>query len=250
MRGWGRSCCFNTQPPEGGCRRPAPCRRPARSRFNTQPPEGGCVVFVPSLFRKSDVSTHSRPKAAASISAAMAAIWICFNTQPPEGGCHGPCPYPAKQPCFNTQPPEGGCRDHATDPRPGPVSTHSRPKAAAPFRPPARNVCSCFNTQPPESGCYRRPCFSICDGVFQHTAARRRLPQTVRRLSYQCMFQHTAARRRLHPIIKTNARMRKFQHTAARRRLPKKSARNKAKTGFQHTAARRRLPRTDSMPPS
>ena len=77
--------CFNTQPPEGGClthnidssmealfqhtaaRRRLPdvqiifCNRP---RFNTQPPEGGCLRINGGT-NGIDVSTHSRPKAAA-----------------------------------------------------------------------------------------------------------------------------------------------------------------------------------------
>ena len=81
-------------------------------------------------------------------------------------------------PCFNTQPPEGGCQltakrlslwrgfQHTAARRrlhgtvqlsdvAGPVSTHSRPKAAAMA---ALNVAATilsFNTQPPEGGCAR-----------------------------------------------------------------------------------------------
>ena len=76
---------FNTQPPEGGCvhvRRlgypedafqHTAARRRLRSAwasfsrrwgFNTQPPEGGCGRAVTIDFG-CDVSTHSRPKAAA-----------------------------------------------------------------------------------------------------------------------------------------------------------------------------------------
>ena len=54
-----------------------------------------------------------------------------------------------------------------------------------------------FNTQPPEGGwlnlniCLRRP-FG-----FQHTAARRRLANSLALSKSGKMFQHTAARRRL-----------------------------------------------------
>ena len=73
------------------------------------------------------------------------------------------------------------------------VSTHSRPKAAAPrlFMPP----------KPPM--------------LFQHTAARRRL-QTANQTA---KFQHTAARRRLPDMPVFATTMQAFQHTAARRRL-------------------------------
>ena len=128
-----------------------PMRRTAR--FNTQPPEGGCLIaliavvgglwFQHTAARRRlrvsgclnpadfDVSTHSRPKAAAFRLTYMTAScgWFqhtaarrrlrrfilsackpCgFNTQPPEGGCvraHVRLVWAGR---FNTQPPEGGC---------------------------------------------------------------------------------------------------------------------------------------------
>ena len=125
-----QSSGFNTQPPEGGCRQ---VRHPRSTRrcFNTQPPEGGCrfplISFRPFckfqhtaarrrlrfrllshlLFRV--VSTHSRPKAAASSLTRPFISRLGFNTQPPEGGC-------AVAETYNTL---------------VKVSTHSRPKAAA-----------------------------------------------------------------------------------------------------------------------
>ena len=82
----GRQYCFNTQPPEGGCER-INRQQQARESFNTQPPEGGCLHSSPNssislMFQHtaarrrllsvdkwdedwSEVSTHSRPKAAA-----------------------------------------------------------------------------------------------------------------------------------------------------------------------------------------
>ena len=79
-----------------------------------------------------------------------------FNTQPPEGGCELSQYSPQKRSSFNTQPPEGGCIkirlsdsqlakfQHTAARRRLPlysldeestttVSTHSRPKAAAPY---------------------------------------------------------------------------------------------------------------------
>ena len=55
--------CFNTQPPEGGCK-PVVANQNAYDGFNTQPPEGGCQDYGLS-----------------------AQLVISFNTQPPEGGC-------------------------------------------------------------------------------------------------------------------------------------------------------------------
>ena len=55
------------------------------------------------------VSTHSRPKAAASAKPANMSSSLGFNTQPPEGGCLPDRPCPRSLWGFNTQPPEGGC---------------------------------------------------------------------------------------------------------------------------------------------
>ena len=62
-RAWRARQCFNSQPPEGGCGQRYD-QRPFRYRFNSQPPEGGCAeAFKAAL--ANEVSTHSRPKAAA-----------------------------------------------------------------------------------------------------------------------------------------------------------------------------------------
>ena len=58
------------------------------------------------------VSTHSRPKAAASACPAAQSEEKCFNTQPPEGGCVSVVSF--SEALIS-------------------VSTHSRPKAAAPY---------------------------------------------------------------------------------------------------------------------
>ena len=82
---------------------------PFKLSFNTQPPEGGCLYLVllwlylslfqhtaarrrlraSTVFAKTrlGVSTHSRPKAAASASGPSSWSAFGFNTQPPEGGC-------------------------------------------------------------------------------------------------------------------------------------------------------------------
>ena len=125
-----KPCCFNTQPPEGGCARPhgtMPAwtefqHTAARRRLLIRCSGGFCLgafqhtaarrrlpdVMV-YLCEKSQVSTHSRPKAAAT-----ATVFSSFNPS-----------------CFNTQPPEGGCQNSRNQRRAMQVSTHSRPKAAA-----------------------------------------------------------------------------------------------------------------------
>ena len=54
---------FNTQPPEGGWKRPQQ-KNQAKKGFNTQPPEGGWLLLGLGVTLVSYVSTHSRPKAA------------------------------------------------------------------------------------------------------------------------------------------------------------------------------------------
>ena len=99
---------FNTQPPEGGCPTKLP-RHYYAKRFNTQPPEGGCLPYPVMVLVEVGVSTHSRPKAAASSCVSSASRRASFNTQPPEGGCWTNCPITNAVERFNTQPPEGGC---------------------------------------------------------------------------------------------------------------------------------------------
>ena len=122
------------------------------------------------------VSTHSRPKAAAGKHPCAKRKRGCFNTQPPEGGCDQSQPVWPHEHRFNTQPPEGGCKGSAYRNGVRPVSTHSRPKAAAPADPGTLRRDTCFNTQPPEGGCVRVSGRVVCNHWFQHTAARRRLP--------------------------------------------------------------------------
>ena len=240
---------FNTQPPEGGCpkvlnvasrakfqhtaarrrlRRSMPPNTPCAC-FNTQPPEGGCRVGVVGVLGWV-VSTHSRPKAAASCRASDYRNTPCFNTQPPEGGCGWPL----------------SCTGSVT------VSTHSRPKAAelrflnksgsrlfqhtaARRRLQSRHgqyrVVGGFNTQPPEGGClqsqnslpfaqvstHSRPKAAekftppkLADLLFQHTAARRRLVLHYDSVLARTLFQHTAARRRLTAAFRCRAAGRSF----------------------------------------
>ena len=96
---------FNTQPPEGGWRRPRFAWQ--KIGFNTQPPEGGwsgsfdkvlplavsthsrpkaAGKKIEELTGIRRVSTHSRPKAAGSPARMAVSIANSFNTQPPEGG--------------------------------------------------------------------------------------------------------------------------------------------------------------------
>ena len=170
----------------------------ARESFNTQPPEGGCLT-LPTLQRIYNAFQHTAARRRLPRPQERVSIYACFNTQPPEGGCTGKTPKQRSKRCFNTQPPEGGCptlrlmgqglvrfqhtaarrrlpANGGTDYAIKMVSTHSRPKAAA--RRPNRIAFKHdrFNTQPPEGGCMSFFVVIVFYLVFQHTAARRRLP--------------------------------------------------------------------------
>ena len=141
--------------------------------FNTQPPEGGWVAKG-WLQKMREVSTHSRPKAAGFAhvfcnrikqfqhTAARRRLQcqtatfenvqaVSTHSRPKAAGLAAETPRPPI--CsFNTQPPEGGCKSVEDLARVYEVSTHSRPKAADHAH---QWFCNHF--------------------LFQHTAARRRL---------------------------------------------------------------------------
>ena len=120
--------------------------------FNTQPPEGGWMPRCPTKIVNM-VSTHSRPKAAGSISHISYQIQSCFNTQPPEGGWTFNTVNTFFSLSFNTQPPEGGWPCHRCWQTQGGRFQHTAARR--------RLGHSWLNNTPPRQ--------------FQHTAARRRL---------------------------------------------------------------------------
>ena len=138
--------------------------RPKAAAFNTS-----------NSLAISTVSTHSRPKAAAIFwLVILATSLVSTHSRPKAAALFGVVLLICAQ-----------------------VSTHSRPKAAAALGAHTSKRDRCFNTQPPEGGC-NESCIPFCFmPAFQHTAARRRLPAAVG-LDYNAdLFQHTAARRRL-----------------------------------------------------
>ena len=166
-----------------------------------------------------------------------------FNTQPPEGGWDLGQQTMARCSCFNTQPPEGGWhydlhfRAVYDD-----VSTHSRPKAAG-------VIASTFPPEEPVSTHSRPKAAGMVlgfgnawRGLFQHTAARRRLGRNrdsgIRPIGFNTQPPEggwSRARRRgcFWLSVSTHSRpkaagvgIKVFRHTDV---------------GFQHTAARRRL---------
>ena len=145
----------------------------------------------------------------------------------------------------------------------GEVSTHSRPKAAAPGRERKNpDLLVSTHSRPKAAASYQISRQSI-ERLFQHTAARRRLPTTERQTARTTSFQHTAARRRLRhtptggpPICCFNTqppeggckdgRAWELQDAVSTHSRPKAAALGRSATSrtprFQHTAARRRLP--------
>ena len=143
------------------------------------------------------VSTHSRPKAAATTATGRRVSFGSFNTQPPEGGCF------LISRLF----------------RPALVSTHSRPKAAestpALFMTqmylfqhtaarrrlsPLINTAAArhgFNTQPPEGGCIISSALTALILSFNTQPPEGGWSLICSDLSRPSLFQHTAARRRL-----------------------------------------------------
>ena len=165
--------------------------------FNTQPPEGGWRV-VELTAENTDVSTHSRPKAAGCVqrvcrdfiavfqhtAARRRLAYEFLHTLSAPKFQHTAARRRLDQTVallqfqsrrFNTQPPEGGWAIACSPIRAFVVSTHSRPKAAG--------------TVTPTS--------AVPSEKFQHTAARRRLEAVIAGKIIQKAFQHTAARRRL-----------------------------------------------------
>ena len=124
--------------------------------FNTQPPEGGCGQKPPDYIAAIAVSTHSRPKAAASNVLAVANTQLKFQHTAAR----------RRLPRI---------RGHLSPAIAG-VSTHSRPKAAAAGRMTMHQPARGFQ----HTAARRRlpGALGILDlafSLFQHTAARRRL---------------------------------------------------------------------------
>ena len=113
------------------------------------------------------VSTHSRPKAAAT-SFPVTQIFepFCFNTQPPEGGCTIGTSKRVHSNSFNTQPPEGGCcQRNSTAPSALPFQ-HTAARRRLHSDRAGKFIHLSFNTQPPEGGCLKRLLQSLLDLSF------------------------------------------------------------------------------------
>ena len=171
--GW-RRCCFNSQPPEGGCFKESQRQR-VRWCFNSQPPEGGCWVYreivgESEMFQLTAARrrlprpgelrycatvfqlTAARRRLPTRARRFFRSSTVSTHSRPKAAAPIHTHSYYGNN-SFNSQPPEGGCVNiKAAMPR-FRVSTHSRPKAAASA---FCRWCRCqagFNSQPPEGGC-------------------------------------------------------------------------------------------------
>ena len=126
-------CCFNTQPPEGGCKAKVSYNTARRWFQHTAtrrwlPLVGSVRDFM------SFVSTHSHPKVAALYPIRPWWTYLSFNTQPPEGGCDKLCHYNDKGISVSTHShPKVAADVERLAMQSMWVSTHSHPKVAAPY---------------------------------------------------------------------------------------------------------------------
>ena len=121
------------------------------------------------------VSTHSRPKAAASACNLILYNIICFNTQPPEGGClYPPVSYNINGVSTHSRP-KAAAVMVTQDNNYNLVSTHSRPKAAAVSYLNHINLFQVSTHSRPKAAANIHKQCAPCNDWFQHTAARRRL---------------------------------------------------------------------------
>ena len=123
---------------------------PRLKSFNTQPPEGGWFDVLLGITNL-QVSTHSRPKAAARRQA-WRTVSLRFQHTAARRRLYCACRPHTLFGCFNTQPPEGGC-------------SFCR----------LLNRFVVFQHTAARRRLLRKPCKSGLSGWFQHTAARRRL---------------------------------------------------------------------------
>ena len=193
-------------------------------------------------------------------------FYRCFNTQPPEGGCDNFFYFKGAEDGVSTHSRPKAAANHLDGLNSSiTVSTHSRPKAAAGFIRFSPTRLPGFNTQPPEGGCLQITYFLMMYPTFQHTAARRRLPQDLTALYDKLAgFNTQPPEGGCYSLETYIANRHQFQHTAARRRLRcthsdlcitnlcfntqppeggccKRLRYNQINRQFQHTAARRRL---------
>ena len=144
-------CCFNTQPPEGGCNNQSFASRILLVSTHSRPKAAawGIVKILPKslvsthsrpkaaawgivkILPKSLVSTHSRPKAAAEHNSTLRGIFIMFQHTAARRRLHNPLAVLSHFKWFQ----------------------HTAARRRLLFLVNRLNFIHCFNTQPPEGGC-------------------------------------------------------------------------------------------------
>ena len=144
--------------------------------FNTQPPEGGCRRSTAGSSGARRVSTHSRPKAAAVVCRGVVSRVIRFQHTAARRRlqARGLAAVEAVEVSTHSRPKAAACRKTK---KKGEMvgfqhtAARRRLQSFGSSHPPP----GCFNTQPPEGGCRSKSRFPAASPPFQHTAARRRL---------------------------------------------------------------------------
>ena len=122
----------------------------------------------------SNVSTHSRPKAAGSETLDFnPPEEVSTHSRPKAAGRRKSLRHISKR-CFNTQPPEGGWSCFTPFSVMTGVSTHSRPKAAG-FGGGGNDAGGVVSTHSRPKAAGAELVLMLLGMLFQHTAARRRL---------------------------------------------------------------------------
>ena len=198
-------------------------RPPNPCCFNTQPPEGGCDE-AENLSTRSLVSTHSHPKVAATITDLLSTAYeVSTHSHPKVAACRCLPTCGWGNVSTHSHPKVAAC-DSQREKLTAAVSTHSHPKVAASVRRNHWGEGGSFNTQPPEGGCqvasnkpeglsvstHSHPKVAawvlpkcLWFSTFQHTATRRWLPKGLTLENCPVEFQHTATRRWLLPKFPT-----------------------------------------------
>ena len=120
--------------------------------FNTQPPEGGWSTVCELGCGDTDVSTHSRPKAAGlDIKSRGLGVSVSTHSRLKAAGSTIRISWQPVGVSIHSRLKAAG---HVMMRRRGlpDVSTHSRLKAAGIRNPERANANKCFNTQPPKGG--------------------------------------------------------------------------------------------------
>ena len=187
------------------------------------------------------VSTHSRPKAAGLTGWVGAHLHSVSTHSRPKAAGPSLAAYPAPCAVSTHSRPKAAGDGSSLMRQLAEVSTHSRPKAAGCSCPLLYLTTPSFNTQPPEGGWFTVDTRQNRVGVFQHTAARRRLGE-LGAVRQDPAHVSTHSRPKAAGLVLQHRRPSERVSTHSRPKAAgAQSFLKKPPHTFQHTAARRRL---------